>query len=1197
MANRPYIKNSIIEIERIFESSKNDINLVKQIYNELQYRKTNRAKDLQKEIEKINFTEKIDDEIINNKIENEGLYHYPKINNKNKLSEEKIQTPYFTSQENPTILKESKRKKRYSFGELQNTHPGIDPLLASWLTLEILTPQPLPNAQELEAIHRKLINLRDIPEPWTDKKFNKRGKETAIYWMIYLGELNLSKAVESILKAFPDDISDERSDVRGNTALAVIVLDSEGKFLQDKVFISSFAWGYGKVREGNFRELAEFTEFEKIIINRIQKILLKQNEENQILPVCASDIKVVSEWLIKELNIPIDEVELSGVAIRVPQFSSYSEAPEPELLNSLFIDDIVRVRSEFCKGNMGQALLSYLGFGDIQMKQDVVCNQTLLAQTLAPNRVPLIRWPSRGRYPLYLMQQAAINHSVKELENVGMVAVNGPPGTGKTTLLRDIIAKVVLDRAIAMAQFEKPEYAFKHVSSMKTGKAFSHLYQLDDTLLGHEIVIASSNNKAVENISREIPSTTAIADDFIPELKYFQTISDTIFAGEKELVNGATWGLAAAVLGNTANRSAFIKSFWWDKQRGMATYLSAIIEGCMLDNEDESCDKPKNVDIPEVVCLENPPKNEIEALERWQIARNDFLCKLKKVEDLRNKTQEIYSAVNNKSEIIENLEKISQKIIASRQELIEVENEYNIAQKNLERAQTKEYRAIEERKTIELLKPNFFVCLFRTKSYKEWNQRMISIISEVKEARTNVHTLETLVEQTESSVNSISASIRKKEDEKSKLEQLLQSTIRIISEGKKKLGDNLADEIFWNLEDEALQVQSPWIYKELQEAKDDLFYSVFALHRAFIDASAKYLRHNIRAAIELMRGRILSDKQESARNSLWASLFLVVPVISTTFASVSRLFGNLGREQLGWLLIDEAGQATPQAALGALWRSKRAIVIGDPLQIEPVVTIPPKLINSIYSQFGVSSDEWAAPDVSAQILADRSSWFGTTFKSDDGELWVGSPLRVHRRCEQPMFSISNYIAYNGLMVYGTQHSNSNIGDVLGKSTWINVKGETTSKWSEHEGKIAVKILKQLLETGIADPDIFFITPFRMVSYKLREIIRNDQWIVDHLSKKVWEWANERIGTIHTFQGKEADSVILVLGAPQDSASGARKWAGSMPNLLNVAVTRAKRCLYIIGDHDAWKNEGYFKYLSSSIKLKSESDWLKGLGKN
>ena len=41
-----------------------------------------------------------------------------------------------------------------------------------------------------------------------------------------------------------------------------------------------------------------------------------------------------------------------------------------------------------------------------------------------------------------------------------MVAVNGPPGTGKTTLLRDIVAKVVLDRAIAMSKFDKPTQVF-----------------------------------------------------------------------------------------------------------------------------------------------------------------------------------------------------------------------------------------------------------------------------------------------------------------------------------------------------------------------------------------------------------------------------------------------------------------------------------------------------------------------------------------------------------------------------------------------------------------------------------------------------------------------------------------------------------------------------------------------------------------
>ena len=50
---------------------------------------------------------------------------------------------------------------------------------------------------------------------------------------------------------------------------------------------------------------------------------------------------------------------------------------------------------------------------------------------------------------------------------------------------------------------------------------------------------------------------------------------------------------------------------------------------------------------------------------------------------------------------------------------------------------------------------------------------------------------------------------------------------------------------------------------------------------------------------------------------------------------------------------------------------------------------------------------------------------------------------------------------------------------------------------------------------------------------------------------------ERVGTIHTVQGREAEAVIFVLGAPNADQTGARAWAGKEPNLLNVAVTRAK----------------------------------------
>ncbi|WP_413801232.1 AAA domain-containing protein [Streptomyces iranensis] len=65
---------------------------------------------------------------------------------------------------------------------------------------------------------------------------------------------------------------------------------------------------------------------------------------------------------------------------------------------------------------------------------------------------------------------------------------------------------------------------------------------------------------------------------------------------------------------------------------------------------------------------------------------------------------------------------------------------------------------------------------------------------------------------------------------------------------------------------------------------------------------------------------------------------------------------------------------------------------------------------------------------------------------------------------------------------------------------------------------------------------------------------------------------------HTTQGKEADIVILVLGTGAGQV-GSRNWAAQKPNLLNVAVTRARRRLIVIGDFDAWSRHRYFKDLA------------------
>src|SRR5699024_12436513 len=67
--------------------------------------------------------------------------------------------------------------------------------------------------------------------------------------------------------------------------------------------------------------------------------------------------------------------------------------------------------------------------------------------------------------------------------------------------------------------------------------------------------------------------------------------------------------------------------------------------------------------------------------------------------------------------------------------------------------------------------------------------------------------------------------------------------------------------------------------------------------------------------------------------SAWQWINFAVPVISTTFASFGRMFKNLKEESISNLFIDEAGQALQQASVGAIFRSKLVLSLGDSSQI------------------------------------------------------------------------------------------------------------------------------------------------------------------------------------------------------------------------------------------------------------------------
>jgi hypothetical protein len=70
----------------------------------------------------------------------------------------------------------------------------------------------------------------------------------------------------------------------------------------------------------------------------------------------------------------------------------------------------------------------------------------------------------------------------------------------------------------------------------------------------------------------------------------------------------------------------------------------------------------------------------------------------------------------------------------------------------------------------------------------------------------------------------------------------------------------------------------------------------------------------------------------------------------------------------------------------------------------------------------------------------------------------------------------------------------------------------------------------------------------------------------------------------------ADVVILVLGAIRGGPA-ARAWAAEKPNLLNVAVSRARRRLYAIGDRAVWAGLPHFETLAAALQPLSSAGSL------
>ncbi|WP_370979117.1 DEAD/DEAH box helicase [Agaribacterium sp. ZY112] len=1163
MEQRKYFKYKVVELEGVFESSKDDVAVLEELEEELDlHRNTHRAKTLLGTVRTHLGAEEKDS----------ANYVPPPV--------VPIDEPVRDTRQNEEVELDW---ETVISGAAQHAFEGADghipaelanrpeDILDAWTALEALSPQSYKKPKDLVIPGGSVAYLRHNQEPWF--KGEKARPKTQLFYVVHLGCVDLEKATEKLLAVYRDERV-ERQSVTGLASLGLIILDRHGVPIPDTgLAISSFGWAYARALQGRLHELKSWEAAEEALKEGLEKIIYKQDVNGTVLPFSLDKAEQAFKWLTHNCDIPSEDCSAPSFAIR--QYQSFKKgAPDPDILNSFFLGDLQRAKHSVESGEPNKALSEYLGITKPQNQYDLLKDKVHIERALQPKNMPLGRWPSKGRHSLVLLQQTSVNLAMKELKDGGLFSVNGPPGTGKTTLLRDVVASVLVERATALYSFKNTDDAFEHAGQMKLGNAFVHLYRLDETLRGHEIVVASTNNKAVENVSKELPLREQVAED-IGDLNYFKTISDALSDGEEE-----TWGSIAAVLGNSTNRNNFAQKAWWDKNCGLWTYFYSISGQLDIEVDENGEDI-----IPKIVQECDPPSSPEEANRRWEKARQRFAEALAKSKNIRDRAQRAYEASGQVGALRTQIRELTVKaeeqggLVSSAQEVKEA------LVSEIKEIELRKSNAFHQKERHEKEKPSFIKRLFARGTWREWKGKQNLLLDDLKSIQSELTEAQGQLGSAYKDYDKKFKQLKTFNEKLASVKKSYQKTLDVIEKEGAICGGKLVTPELWERSHDDQQKFTPNYSDAAQRIRDDVFIAAIELHKAFIDASAKQVRQNLGAYFYCLGNGSLPEDKQALLPHLWSTAFLFTPVFSTAFASVGRMLKKLPKDSIGWLLIDEAGQATPQAAVGAICRAKRVMSVGDPLQIEPVFTLPPTLVEGISKYMGVEPYHWMAPSASVQTLSDHANSYGTTIPRDLSEIRIGSPLLVHRRCEDPMFKISNRMAYNGLMVHATQPKPSEVTRFIGEQTaWFDIEGSAQEKWCPEEGEHVANMLIHTINEFRGDTDIFVISPFRMVADQMGARMRQEsERLADYGIDDPSQWIRDNIGTVHTFQGKEAQTVILLLGAPSPMQNGARQWATSNVNLLNVAVSRAKQNFYVVGNRKLWGDLGHMKIISRYVK--------------
>jgi superfamily I DNA and/or RNA helicase len=274
-----------------------------------------------------------------------------------------------------------------------------------------------------------------------------------------------------------------------------------------------------------------------------------------------------------------------------------------------------------------------------------------------------------------------------------------------------------------------------------------------------------------------------------------------------------------------------------------------------------------------------------------------------------------------------------------------------------------------------------------------------------------------------------------------------------------------------------------------------------------------------------------------ANNDNLNRLLKVFPIIVTTNMSAARLGDASVHFDL--MIMDEAGQCQVANSLIPIARSERALFVGDHRQLQPVISLDPSKNQELKAAFQID-DRYDYVDNSILKLMR---------KIDDKSLNI--LLRRHYRSHHSIIEFSNQKYYGGKLIYDKQEGKDKI-------QVINIDNKQDNLRNQARREIA-EILRLVKEKDFDFKDIGVITPFRNQAFAINRAFEEAGY------------KDIKVGTVHTFQGGEKEHIIFSTALTQNTNEKAGEWTVNSEELINVAVTRAKKKFTMVCDVNVIKS--------------------------